>query len=302
MSRGGSRRGTERSDPANQPNADGWSTAGSAARQQAKAGDLSNFGKIQKSGGSQMSFAPTSVFSKGSKRDSSTLARTSSNSNMFSALSQNPEAVNEIPATAPRSSRPPSRLASMDITPSTTEPGPPSATGRPKLQLLPRTKPLPVKTDEQPLSAVPKSDDEKEQEPYMSEADALKKIGNDVKEFFAIRSKEEAEDYFTKLPKAHLHLLVEKLVSFALESKEADATLVGDLFKHVKERDLCTVSAFEEGFLSVAEFLDDIAIDAPKACDFMAAMVKGAGFGDDSKNKIASKSTENKAKLLEQLK
>jgi translation initiation factor 4G len=146
---------------------------------------------------------------------------------------------------------------------------------------------------EEPSASEPVSEDEKEQEPSMSETDALKKIGNDVKEFFAIRNLDEAEDYFTKLPSAHRHLLVEKLVTFAIESKEADAKLVGDIFAQASEKNLCSASAFEEGFIPVAELLDDIAIDAPKAFDLMAIMLRGAKLGDESKNKIAGKSMDS---------
>ena len=47
------------------------------------------------------------------------------------------------------------------------------------------------------------------------------------------------------------------------------------------------------------EFLDDIAIDAPKAIDFMAIMVRGANLDDGTKERIASKSAESGERLLE---
>ena len=65
MSRGGSRRGGERGDHA-QVGPDGWAVAGGpAARPASKAGDLSKFGKIDKS--APMTFGPSSVFQKGDK-------------------------------------------------------------------------------------------------------------------------------------------------------------------------------------------------------------------------------------------
>lgn len=297
MSRGGSRRGNDRNDP-NQANADGWSTAGAGVpRQQAKAGDLTHFGKIAKSsGGAPIAFAPTSVFTRATKRDSTPLARTSSSSNMFLALSQNTEAATEAAAAPSRQSRPPSRLASVDLSAQTVEAAPPASSGqRPRLNLLPRSKPpvAETKSDDQPVSSEPVSEDEKEAEPSMSTEEAGKKVSNDVKEFFAIRSLDEAEDYFTKLPRAHVHLLVDKLVSSAIESKEADAKLVADVFERASEKGLCSTQSFEEGFLSVAELLDDIAIDAPKAFDLMAIMIKGAKLGEESKSKIAAKSADS---------
>lgn len=96
MSRGGSRRGGDRSDFA-QVGPDGWAVAGNGPpRPPPKAGDLSNFGKIAKT--TAMTFGPSSVFAgkKDSKRES--LSRTNSNSNMFSMLSQNAEPVADAAA------------------------------------------------------------------------------------------------------------------------------------------------------------------------------------------------------------
>ena len=93
MSRGGSRRGGDRSDFA-QVGPDGWAVAGNGPpRPPPKAGDLSKFGQISKS--STMTFGPGSVFAgkKEGKRES--LSRTSSSSNMFSMLSQNAESTPE---------------------------------------------------------------------------------------------------------------------------------------------------------------------------------------------------------------
>jgi translation initiation factor 4G len=92
MSRGGSRRGGDRSEFNNpqQVGPDGWAVAGSGSgpRPPPKAGDLSNFGKISKT--QPMTFGPSSVFAgkKGgaeSKREA--ISRTNSSSNMFEMLS-----------------------------------------------------------------------------------------------------------------------------------------------------------------------------------------------------------------------
>ena len=88
MSRGGSRRGGDRSDYP-QVGPDGWAVAGSSGppRPPPKAGDLSNFGKISKA--QPMTFGPSSVFAgkKGPESKREAISRTSSSSNMFSMLS-----------------------------------------------------------------------------------------------------------------------------------------------------------------------------------------------------------------------
>ena len=211
MSRGGSKRGLDRGS---EPGPDGWAVAGgSQLRPPPKAGDLSQFGKISKV--ASMVMGPSSVFAgkKDSKRES--MSRTNSSSNMFSMLSQNTELVVET-----KPSRAPSRRPSTDM--DKPEPAP----QRRKLQLLPRTKPAFGE------SAPTASEEEPETTPVtqMSEADAKKRIDEDVKEFFAVRNLEEADVYFTVLTEEHRFRLVDKLVGSALESKEADARLVAEFF------------------------------------------------------------------------
>ncbi|KAI1791201.1 hypothetical protein LXA43DRAFT_1094803 [Ganoderma leucocontextum] len=103
------------------------------------------------------------------------------------------------------------------------------------------------------------------------EAEAKVRIEEDSKEFFSIRDLREAEVYFTKLPSEHRHLLVNKLVNRAIESKQADAQLVADLFDRAVSRNLCSPASFEEGFTSTAEM-----VDSPKALDLFAIIIKGA--------------------------
>jgi translation initiation factor 4G len=288
MSRGGSRRGDNRNQ---EHGPDGWAVAGgsSVPRAPPKAGDLSQFGKITKGPPMAMVMGPSGVFAAG-KKDSKreTLSRTNSSSNMFHMLSQNPELAVEASTKSSRSS---SRKPSIDHG---HDGVPEPAAQRRKLQLLPRSV----------LSAEENSTTPSEEEPEsaptaMSEADIKKKIDEDVKEFFAVRNLQEAEVYFANLPDEHRFRLVDKLVASALESKEADARLVGDFFAQATSNGQCTLEVIEEGFMPMAEFLDDIAIDAPKAFDYMAIMLRGAGFHNepDRLQRIASK-LEDSNKLV----
>jgi len=264
MSRGGSRRGGDRSE---QPpaNPEGWAVAGNTARPPSKAGDLSNFGKINKAPPTM--FGPSSVFAgkKADKRES--LSRTSSSSNMFSML-QNAESAADKTADAQPQRR--------------------------RLVLQPRTKPL--EQAESPQQAESSEDEEASSSAVlteMSEEAAKKKIDEDSKEFFGVRNLDEAEVYFTALPTQYHHKLIDKLVSTAVESKEADAQLVSDLFARAASKNLCSPISFEEGLTPVAEIIDDIAIDAPKAFALFATMVKGVGFDEDRRSRLASKSMDS---------
>lgn len=277
MSRGGSKRGAERGAEAG---ADGWAPA----RPQPKAGDLSNFGKISKA--APMIMGPSSVFAgkKDNKRES--LTRTNSSSNMFSMLSQHPELTVEA-----KPSRAPSRKPSTDLDRTDLVPQ------RRKLQLLPRSKPAPGD------ATAPASDDEPDMpsNTFMSDEDADKKIQEDVKEFFAVRNLEEADAYFANLMDEHRSRLIDKLVRSAVERKEADARLVAEFFARPASREQCSAQIFEDGFMAVAELLDDIVIDAPRALPYMAMMVKGAGLDTESERlaHITDKALESGDELKE---
>ena len=124
----------------------------------------------------------------------------------------------------------------------------------------------------------------------MSDEDAKKKIAEDSMEFFGVRNLDEAEVYFSALPSQHHHHLVDKLVSTAVESKEADAQLVANFFSRAASKELCSPAAFEEGFARVAEIIDDIAIDAPQAFQLFVMMMKGADFDHERRSRVTSKS------------
>ena len=296
MSRGGSRRGGNR-DVADALHPDGWSVAGPGPpRAQPKAGDLSQFGKINKV--APMSFAPTSVFNnkKGDpKSRESPMSRTASSSNMFSML-QSSDATVDPPTS--KSSRPPSRKPSVDLGVG----GPPEPVPqRRKLQLLPRTKPVGEESKaSSPAASEAGSDDDAAGEggspspAVISEEEAKSKIDEDVKEFFAIRMLDEAESYFSSLPTEYQHRLVDTLVMKSIDMKDPDVNLVGGLFVRVREKDLCSPAVFEEGFNGLAEMLDDLAVDIPKAWLYFAILLKGSGLDQDEERyaRIAEKTTD----------
>jgi translation initiation factor 4G len=93
------------------------------------------------------------------------------------------------------------------------------------------------------------------------------------------------------------------MVSRAIRTKEANGKLVADAFTRAAKKKLCSISAFEEGFLPVAGLLDKITINTPEAFQMMATMMKGAGLNNDKerRTKIAQKLSDSDKllKLLE---
>lgn len=304
MSRGGSRRGGDRGEA--QVGPDGWAVAGgSQPRPPAKAGDLSQFGKISKTGSGPINFGPSGVFAnkeKG-KRESSSLSR---GGNMFSMLSQNPELASEVLPPATKGSRPPSRKPSVDLGAGGI-PEPTAPPTRRKLVLQPRTVP---KAEETPAASVAGSEDEggdsapsvAPASSSMTEEQALKLIDEDIKELMSIRNVDEAEEYFAKLPVEHRHRLVDKLVMHGLEAKEDTVNLIASVFTRCVAKNLCSAATFEEGFTPAAEIIDDIAIDAPKAFAFFVKLMQGAALDKDEerRTRLAGKSIDSD-KMLQML-
>ncbi|PBK86888.1 hypothetical protein ARMGADRAFT_471113 [Armillaria gallica] len=167
---------------------------------------------------------------------------------------------------------------------STAEVTPKEMLQRKRLVLAPQPKPVAHEKEPGPVA--------------MTDRDVKKRIAENIKEFSAVRNLDEAEVYFTQLPAKHHPLLVDMLISFAIESNEADAQLVAELFSRASTKNLCTIVDFESGFAEVLEFLDDIAIDAPMAFKLMAIMMKGPAFDDKQLTRLALKTDSVKVLLL----
>ena len=288
MLRGGPELGGDRGEHEVGP--DGWAFAGNApSRVPPKVGDLSNFGKISKT--NSMTFGPTGVFAKDKgKHESASLSR---GSNMFS-LMEKPELVAE--AAAATTSRPPSRKPSVDLGSAA---APNALPRRRRLELLPRYIPGLDETRSWmlALSDGGHSDDVGSAPPSMSEEETKNRVKEDSKEFFSIRDLDQAEVYFTKLPSEHRWMLVDKLVSSAIESKETDAQLVSDFFSRAVSKNLCSPYHLEKGFIPTAKILDDIAIDVPKAFGLMAIMMNGAQLDEEQWHRL-SVNAEDHVKLI----
>jgi translation initiation factor 4G len=63
--------------------------------------------------------------------------------------------------------------------------------------------------------------------------------------------------------------------------KEPDVVLVSELFIRVREKELCSPGTFEEGFNGLADILEDLSIDIPKAWTYFAIFIRGSGLDQD---------------------
>ena len=159
------------------------------------------------------------------------------------------------------------------------------------LVLQPRSVPVELIS---PATESESSDLEEEASVEITAEAALKKISEDLKEFSAVQNlEEEAEVYFSSLPPQHHHVLVDRLVSIAAESEEDDAKLVSQFFGIAVSKGFCSAASFEQGLTPVAEIIDDIAIDAPKAYQYLAMMVKATSLNQEQLSNLASKSSNS---------
>jgi len=286
MSRGGSRRGGERTEFG----PDGWSVAGGSASSrppQTKAGDLSKFGTFSKPVLPTATFGPSKAFSKrdGKVVDTPVLSRQASSANMYSAL--NSEAAAENPPTS-SSSRAPSRKPSLDLGPG----GVPETTGRKKIILQPRT--VPQESEETAVEAstvvgAEVATEKKTPVVAMTTAQADARIEEDVKEFWSLRDVDEAQHYFEALPAEHQSRLVSKLVTTAMDKKEVDVILTASVFAKAADARICSEEGFEEGLLPMVEIVDDLSIDVPKAYSFVARLLRGCKLPQSTIDSLVSK-------------
>ena len=180
-SRGGSRRGQQRTDfgaPQQQQGGDGWNTVSAAPpRNPGKVGDLAHFGKIEKRTPSgPQTFGPSTVFgrNKGAKSiETPPMSRVNSNSNMFSLLNQ--DGSSGADASSPASSEP--------------------APQRKRLVLKPRTKPVDGEEGEEKEEGEGEEEEEEEgeeeeetsEEPSMPKEEADRLIKTRVAEFYNVK-------------------------------------------------------------------------------------------------------------------
>ncbi|KAF9450127.1 ARM repeat-containing protein [Macrolepiota fuliginosa MF-IS2] len=238
-----------------------------AARSPFEAVDLSSSGETSGEAGPPTMFGPGSMFTgKKAVGKCDSLSRTSSNLSMFSMFQNASSGADEAPEARPMRKRP---------------------------ILLPRSKPAEQTETQQQANSEVEGASTLAAPAEMSEAVADKRVRECSKEFFGIRNLDEAEVYFTDLPAQYHHKLVDELVSAAVESTEANAQLVSDLFTRAVSKSLCSPASFEEGVTPVAEVIDDITIDVPKAFRLFAIMIKGAMFDGERRLRLASRSMDS---------
>ncbi|KAI8578375.1 hypothetical protein K450DRAFT_247591 [Umbelopsis ramanniana AG] len=276
MSRASSHRGKEmqREGSSSSVGPDGWSTVGNASPTgpARKAGDLANFGKIERSksrngvlGPGSSPFASLSAVNRqGSKSgekkvvsEEKASASASSDSigtaNMFSALGGEGHEDEKAPLE------------------------------RKRLQLLPRgatasgdivSSPV-AQTPSEPAAATAND----AAAPKMSEDDAKRKIKNMFEEFYGIKDKNELYECIKDLGSNEYHPQWVQYGMGVVESKAEDVELVKEVFSGAQERELISKDDFRKGIQQfMDEIYEDLRIDVPLAPKYVPQLITAAGF------------------------
>ena len=197
------------------------------------------------------------------------LSRTNRSEHVFSVLSsQNPEGASET--SPPGSGRTLPYEPGMESFPTGV---PESPHPRERFVRNPPTVEIPSASDPESCS-----EDESYYSPVeimMTEAEIIKRIDEDSKEFFTLRNLDRAERFFLFVPSQYHFRFVNKLVSSVIDSnsKETDAQLVADFFARATSKNLCSASAFEDGFAALTKLIELMA----QPCGFTRHMTSDEG-------------------------
>ncbi|KAH9813231.1 hypothetical protein DFH28DRAFT_364266 [Melampsora americana] len=300
LSRGGSRGGRSREQFGNTPSADGWSSVGNAAPppRPSKAGDLTHFGKLRDTSSSgRMTFGPSNVFAnKGKVKD----GKSNAERDPTVAVASNPFAL--LGADTGETTNTGSGLVKKPSVPEMTP------ASRPRLNLAPRTLPLPGKPEEGESSTKAKSPEEEststkqEAEADIDDSTAKRLVKTRIDEFFNVKSIEEGVASFEGLPRCRYFELIRGLIEKSMDMKLIQIKLTCDLFKKLIEQKGLEKSIFVKAFEPVIEFLDDTVVDAPSAYEYCGRLLNSVGFEENEikemGEKIESSEIENAKKRL----
>ncbi|ORY32813.1 hypothetical protein BCR39DRAFT_521719 [Naematelia encephala] len=286
ISRGGSRAGHTRGRDG--PGPGEWQAVGANAgpRPLQRPTDFSNIGRNLSSAGipSAPTFGvPSSVFAKrkpGPGGATPPLSRQASvaniSANPFSALGD--EAGEAAPG---------ERRESQD------ESGP----QRKRLNLAPRTKPLPGQDDEEDVEAEHEAEEvaTPAEATIMGESAAKSKIDSDMKELWGekdvggSRNPEDIVEYFRALPEERHLLLSTRLVNDVFRiSKYKEAEVVGKGWSKALEQGVVTQENLKKTLATRITSLDDDSIDFPQAYKAVALLMRSLSLSDEEIEVLAN--------------
>lgn len=228
-------------------------------------------------------------------------------------LRQNKAAAKE--EAVPRAANPFELLASQGEGSSELSPPPAESSGRPRLNLKPRTVSTPAggeaKGDEEGEEA-----EEEAEEGEVDEAEAevgedadeegpemddkmRRSIQNSVAEYLGVKMIDEGKATFSALPRRHRGELVKAFITKAVDGKKDVVDTIIDLLSAVADDNLVPQEAMRDAFVPTAIDLEDIATDAPKAFANVGQLMDACNLSEQDVEYLQQQMVSNEDDLEE---
>ncbi|RUS30690.1 hypothetical protein BC938DRAFT_479072 [Jimgerdemannia flammicorona] len=247
----------------------GWNTVPSTSSR--KTGDLTQFGKIDRTKNSRVSLGPATgavfpslqavkPFTKSAevKKDEkavpmSPTASSIGTTNMFSALDGVPERRRSIEEEKEKAN---------------------TANERPRIKLLPRTlSTTPGSESPSTFVASPATETPVQK---MNENEVKMKIDNMLKEFWSVADVKELVLCVKDLPSEYHSQTIAEILNAAIDKKENEVKMVAKAFQILADEKTVSKDNFGTAFGGFIEFIDDVSIDVPAAFKHTGILLIGA--------------------------
>ena len=191
-------------------------------------------------------------------------------------------------------------------------PPPAESSGRPKLNLKPRTVSTPAggeakadeeaeegEVDEEAQEEVDEQDAEADDDDEVGEMDEKTKrsIQNSVAEYLGVKMIDEGKATFSALPKRHRGELVKAFVNKAVDGKKDVVETILDLLNAVADDNLVPQEAMRDAFVQTVADLEDTATDAPKAFDNVGALMDACNLSEEDVEHLQTQMVSNEDDL-----
>lgn len=206
----------------------------------------------------------------------------------------------------PSAAKNPFELLAQGEGASEVSPPPAESSGRPKLNLKPRTVSTPAAgeakaEEEEAEEGEVEEEGEEEAEAETGEMDEKTKrsIQNSVAEYLGVKMIDEGKETFSALPERHRGELVKAFVVKAVDGKKDVVEAIVDLLSAVADDHLVPQEAMRDAFTQTVADLEDTATDAPKAFDNVGQLMDACNLSEEDVQHLQGLMVSNEDELEE---
>lgn len=220
---------------------------------------------------------------------------------------QNKAAAKEEASTPSAAKNPFELLAQQESGSSELSPPPAESSGRPRLNLKPRTVSTPAggeakaddEAEEGEVDEEEEAEAEGEEESEEMDEKTKRSIKNSVDEYLGVKMIDEGKATFSALPERHRGELVKAFVVKAVDGKKDVVETILNLLDAVSDDNLVPQEAMRDAFVQTVTDLEDIATDAPKAFDNVGALMDACNLSEQDVEYLQTQMVSNEDELEE---